>query len=122
MLVPVYLPSLVLIQALLVGWLAGSGFQYPDWPFTLWMMPLSVLCLFASFMFLLMRSIWGSILLLAGVVLSLPYLLPTYFSILIKLIEGKEGAIFPASVLSLVLLIMAFTSFKAMRLAEKDQS
>jgi len=119
--VPVYLPSLVLIQALLMGWLSGSGFQYEDWPWTLILMLPATAMLFMSFVLLITRNIWSLILLLGGFLFSLPYLLPSYFSIMIQLISGKPSALFPSIVLSIVFTLMAFTVFKALGLMESDE-
>jgi hypothetical protein len=119
--VPVYLPSLVLIQALLMAWLTGSGFQNEDWPWTLLLMLPGTAMLFISFVLLIVRNIWSLILLLGGFLFSLPYLLPSYFSILIQLISGKPSAVFPTMVLSIVFMLMAFTVFKALSLLESDE-
>jgi hypothetical protein len=119
--VPVYLPSLVLIQALLMAWLTGSGFQYEDWPWTLALMFPATGLLFISFVLMIVQNIWSLILLLGGFLFSLPYLLPSYFSILLELISGKSSAIFPTLVLSTVFLLMAVTVFKALGLMNTDE-
>jgi hypothetical protein len=119
--VPVYLPSLVLIQALLMAWLTGSGFQYEDWPWTLFLMLPATGLLFISFVLMIVQNLWSLILLLGGFLFSLPYLLPSYFSILIQLISGKPSAVFPTMVLSIVFMLMAFTVFKALSLLESDE-
>jgi hypothetical protein len=116
--VPVYLPSLVLIQALLMAWLTGSGFQYEDWPWTLILMLPAAVLLLISFVLLITRNLWSLILILGGFLLSLPYLLPSYFSILLELIRGKPSTLFPILVLSTVFLLMAFTVHKALGLMD----
>jgi hypothetical protein len=120
--VPVYLPSLVLIQALLMAWLTGSGFQYEDWPWTLFLMLPATGLLFISFVLMIVQNLWSLILLLGGFLFSLPYLLPAYFSMLLELISGKASALFPALVLSAVFLLMAFTVFKALSLMDPDKN
>lgn len=119
--VPVYLPSMILIQTLMMAWLTGSGFQYEDWPWTLTLMLPATGLLFFSFVLLIMRNLWSLILLLVGFLFTLPYLIPSYISILLEVIVGKSTAIFPAVVLSLVFLLMAFTVFKALSLMDSGE-
>lgn len=117
---PVYLPALVLISGLALAYVAGSGWQYPDKPWTLYLVIPAVLGMIASFVLMLLGNIISIILLLFSVLLALPYFVPAYIRVLLQIISGETGYIFTALVLSLIILLISFTVFKALHSKQGD--
>jgi hypothetical protein len=111
---PVYLPALVLISGLALTYIAGSGWQYAEKPWTLYLMLPAIAGMFASFVLMLFGNILSIIFLLFSVLLALPYFIPAYFRVLIEIVSGRTGYIFTGWVLSLVILLISFTVFKAL--------
>ena len=105
---PVYFPALVLINALSLMYIAGSGFQYAHRPWTLYLMiPAAILVLIAFVSFLL--HLWRGILfLLSGALIALPYFATVYIKVLVRIISG-EPLIFTAILLSLIALLFIWS-------------
>lgn len=105
---PVYFPALVLINALSLMYIAGSGFQYAHRPWTLYLMiPAAILVLIAFILFLLHQ--WrANLFLLSGALIALPFFATVYIKVLVQIING-EPLIFTALVLSVIALLFVWS-------------
>ncbi len=111
---PVYLPALVLISAVALGYVAASGWQYDDQPWTIYLTLPAVFLMVLAFFLLLFDNALAVLSLLAAVLLALPYYVGIYVRVLVNIISGKEGYVFTAVVLSLIAVLVSFTVFKAL--------
>jgi hypothetical protein len=105
---PVYFPALVLVDALLLMYVAGSGFQYEQRPWTLYLMIPAAILLVVAFALFLLHQWRANLFLLSGILMALPYFATVYVKVLIRLVSG-EPLVFTATVLSAIALMFIWT-------------
>lgn len=105
---PIYFPALVLVDALLLMYVAGSGFQYEHRPWTLYLMIPAAIFILVAFVMYLLHQWRASLFLLSGTLLALPYFATVFIKVLIRIVSG-EPLIFTATVLSAIALMFIWT-------------
>lgn len=113
--IPIYLPSLLLSNAIAFAYIAASGFQYENWPFTLILVIIASLLLFVAFVLLILRNTWSGMFSLVAGILALPYFATSYFGLLLHILKGESRLIFTFGVMSFLLLLYIFTTSKCIQ-------